>query len=395
MTKWMRGWLLVAGLAAIVGVVGCEWESSGDEAAWNSSYNWMDFSGMYADVGQGVFVKDAATAFDITPTLVVGESLGAANGSATSFSGAFAHDGIVRGSVLLSAGPINFIDDGTGGLGSSDGWGAVSSESGGTGDGIKTAFNGLTVNHPVVVGSFSVQAGGTTFTDDGSGTLVSSGLAAGTIVHETGAWSIQFGGFPLSVGADVLISYQYSTTAMAGSIVYSTGGYAVNLQGQALAAGTPITVTYRYTQTTSASQISGNSGDPIYTMTILQTGQKLRFIDSNGNSYEGSLYDVNSTAEDLTEVPASDVAADTGATGLQGEMVASFYAEGTAYGQLVTIEGTFVGNLIGTTENTLFDRHMNGTWRESGGKVGVFFGFAASSAVPLPLIPSNVVINLP
>ena len=95
MTRWMRGWLLVAGLAAIVGVIGCsDWESSGDEEAWDSSYNWLDFSGMYADVGQGVFVKDAATAFDITPALVVGESLGTANGSATSFSGAFAHDGI-------------------------------------------------------------------------------------------------------------------------------------------------------------------------------------------------------------------------------------------------------------------------------------------------------------
>ncbi len=395
MTRWMRGWLLVAGLAAIVGVIGCsDWESSGDEEAWDSSYNWLDFSGMYADVGQGVFVKDAATAFDITPALVVGESLGTANGSATSFSGAFAHDGIVRGSVLLSAGPINFVDDGTGGLASPDGWGAVSSDVVDSGDGIATSFSGQTLNHPVVVDSFSVQAGGTTFTDDGAGTLVSSGLGAGTIVYETGAWSVQLGGFPLSVGEDVSISYQFSTVSMSGTITYSTGAYAFNLQGLALGAGTPITVTYRYTQATTASEVSGNSGAPIYTMTILQTGQKLRFIDSNGNSYDGSLYDVNSTAEDLTEVPATDVAADTGDSGLQGEMVASFYAEGPAYGQWVTIEGTFVGNLIGTTENTLFDRHMNGTWRESGGKVGVFFGFAASSAVPLPLIPSNVVINL-
>jgi len=348
---------------------------------------------MYADAGEGVLVKDAATAFDIMSELVVGESLGTANGSATSFSGGFAHDGIVPGSVLLSAGPINFVDDGEGGLASPDGWGKVSSSVVDSGDGVATSFSGQTLNHPVVEGSFSVQAGGTTFTDDGSGMLVSSGLGSGTIVHETGAWSIELGGFPLSVGADVSISYQFSTMSMSGAIIYSTGAYAIDLQGLALSAGKPITVTYRYTQNSSASDLSGSTGNPIYTMTILQTGEKLRIIDSNGNTYEGRLYDVNSTAGDLTEVPSSDVSADTGESGLQGEIMASFYAEGQAYGQWITIDGTFAGNLLGTTGNTMFDRHMNGTWRESSGKTGVFFGSAASTAVPLPVAEPVVVFS--
>lgn len=395
MTKMTGGWLLATGLAALAVLIGgCEWESSGDAGSWNSNYNWLDFSGVYSDAGQGVLVKDAATAFDISSILVVSELLAFASDTLTSYSGGFAHDGIVPGSVLLSAGSINFIDDGEGGLASPEGWGAVTSENGGTGDGAKTSFNGVTVNHPVVAGTLTIQAGGTSFTDDGTGTLISSGAGGGTVTYATGAWAIDLGGFPLSAGEDVTVTYQFSTSSMSGSIVYSTGAYAFNLQGLALPAGTSISVTYRYKQNTSSQDLSGSSGTPIYTMTILQTGEKLRIIDSNGNVFDGRLYDVNTTAGNVTEPPTTQVTSDTGQSGLQGEVVASFYAEGQAYGQWITIEGTMVGNLIGTTANTMFDRHMNGTWRESGGMVGVFFGSAASDAVPLPLITSNSVITL-
>ena len=379
MTRCTRGWLLAAVLVAVVGVIGCDWESSGDEEAWDESYNWLDFSGMYADEGQGVFVKDATMAFDITSTLVVGESVGTGNGSSSTFSGGFAHAGIVAGSVLLSAGPINFVDDGVGGLTSPADMEGVGGGVVTHGNGAETSFNGQAVNNPIIAGSFSVQAGGIVFTDDGEGTLDSSG-GSGTIVYGTGSWSIQLNNAVPDL-EPVSIAYRYSFPAMAGSVIYSTGAFAINLQGLTLVSGTPITVTYRYTQSTSDSDVSGNTGNAIYTMTILQTGQKLRLIDSNGNTYEGSIYDVNSTAADLTEMPVSE----TDVSVAQGEVVASFYAEGQAYGQWVTLEGTFGGNLFGTTENTLFDRHMNGTWRESGGKVGVFFGVASSSAVPLPL----------
>ncbi|NQU38888.1 MAG: hypothetical protein HQ523_02955 [Lentisphaerae bacterium] len=396
MTRWMRGWLLVAGLAAIVGVIGCsDWESSGDEGAWNSAYNWLDFSGVYSDAGQGVLVKDAGTAFDTSSELVIGEVLGSGDGTRTSFAGAFANFGIVPGSILLSAGPINFIDNGTGGLASPDGWGFVESFDGGSAVAGQTSFSGVVPNHPVVAGTVTIVVGGTTFQDDGSGTLTPNNAAglSGTFAYETGAWSIKMAAAP-AAGTTVWVTYQFSSVSMSGSVIYTSGAYAINLQGLALAATDTITVSYRYSRNVSASDISGSTGNPIYTITLLQTGEKLRIIDSNGNVYDGRLYDVNSTAGDLTEVPSSDVTADTGDSGLQGEIVASFYAEGAAYGQWVTMDGTFVGNLISTTENTMFNRHMNGTWRESGGKVGVFFGSAASDAVPLPLITSNAVVSV-
>jgi hypothetical protein len=228
----------------------------------------------------------------------------------------------------------------------------------------------------------TIVAGGTTFSDDGSGTLVSSLLVGtGTVAYDTGAWAIN--GLIVADGEPITVTYKFSTSGMVGSIVYATGGYLINLQGLAISSGTTISATYRYVQSNSATDQAGNSGNPIYTITVLQTGDRLRIIDSNGNVYDGQLYDVNSTAGNLVEIPTIDASSDTAS--VQGEIVASFIAEGSAYGQWVTLDGTIVGNMLGTTPNTMFDRHLNGTWRESGGKVGVFFGSAASDAVPLPL----------
>jgi hypothetical protein len=147
----------------------------------------------------------------------------------------------------------------------------------------------------------------------------------------------------------------------------------INLQGTALPTGTPIRATYRYTETRSAAQQSASSGNPIYTFNVLQTGNRLRLIDSNGNSFEGQLYDVNSTAGDVTAYPGGDTAL------AAGDFAASFYAEGSANGQFVTIDGTFAGSMLVTKPNTLFDRRITGSWRESGGKAGVFFGATGST----------------
>lgn len=402
---------------AVVGVIGCsEWDSSGDDAAWNSAYNWLDFSGVYSDAGQGVLIKDASTAFDLSSVLVVRETISYGDGSLAAFSSAFDHDGVVPGSVLIAVGEYALVDDSAGGLISVGASGSGSSGSGGIVLTETALASGVVVNSgvvagsPIIPGSFSISVNSVgppnvsfTASDlDADGELSSLDTLAvsGTIVYETGAWSVKNGLTMLAPGTVLTITYQQeaidtgsgSSGPVSGSITYTTGAWAVTLPGIPLPDGEPLYATYRYTQNTSATDVSGSTGNPIYTMTILQTGEKLRIFDSNGNVYDGRLYDVNSTAGDLTEVPVSDVTSDTGDSGLQGEIVGSFYAEGQAFGQWVTMDGTLEGNLLGG--NTLFDRRMKGTWRESSGKTGVFFGSAASTAVPLPVATPEVVINL-
>ena len=396
-------------LVAVAGMIGCsDWESSGDEEAWNSSYNWLDFSGIYADVGQSVLVKDASTAFDMSSELVVQERIAHADGSSFTFSDVLDHDGVVRGSVLISAGQYSLVDDRLGGL---IGVGSTGGGSGGSGGIVVTetfAASGQVVNSgviagsPVIPGTFSIAVSSAppTFSlsdldADGVLSSVETPAAIGSIVYQTGAWSFQNGFAILPAGTVIRITYQQEAvdtgtggSAVSGAISYSTGAWTITLPGIPLADGVRIYASYRYTQNTSASDVSGNTGDPIYTMTILQTGERLRIIDSNGNEFEGRLYDVNTTAGDVTQMPVTDVTSDS-AGGLEGEVVASFYAEGPAFGQWVTMDGTF-GGVLGAS--ALFARQMNGTWRESGGKAGVFFGTAGSSAVPV-VIGTNF-INL-
>ncbi|MDP6630006.1 MAG: hypothetical protein QGH42_13345 [Kiritimatiellia bacterium] len=393
MMRWKRGWLLAIGLAAIVGVIGCsEWESSGDAGSWDDSLNGVDFSGVYQDLATGVLVQDASVGMDRSSMVSSSELLLTTSAGSSTFNGVAAHANIVPGSVLVSVGATDFVDDGIGNLMSIAGWSAPTTEPQGTATGAADMFAGILTVQPVRPGSLTLIIAGFVFTDDGVGGL-SDGAHVGTINYITGEWTADLSPtLPAVIVGAITATYSFSTDDATGSIVYSTGAWAVNLSGFSPSDGTQIRGTYRYTAASSATAVAGSTGTPIYTFNVLQTGDRLRIIDSNGNVYNGQLYDVNTTAGNLVEIPT--VSADSDTASVQGEVIASFIAEGSAYGQWVTLDGTFVGNLLGTTPNTMFDRHLNGTWRESGGQVGVFFGSAASDAVPLPE-PEPIIINNP
>jgi len=378
--RWKSERLWVASLAVVIGLAGCsDWESSGDGSAWDDSLNWLDFSGVYVDISAGVLVRDGSAG--VTAQTSINEVIATGDGASTSFSGSFANGGVVPGSVLISAGQFGFVDDGAGALNSPAGYAASITEtfvaSG------SSVNSGVVSSAPILPGSASISAGNVTVVDnafggtgeDDDGILQDQASPApnnGSFVYATGAWSLDtFGALP--AGTTISVTYQVASTGtgVSGAIAYESGGWTINLQGTPVPAGTTITATYRYAQALSPAATSASSGTPIYTFNVLQTGDRLRIIDSNGNEYEGQLFDVNSSAGDLTVIPPSG----DDDNPQVADFIASFYAEGSANGVFVTLDGSFAGSILeDERQNTLFDRRMSGSWRESGGNAGVYFG---------------------
>ena len=54
---WLGFWVTVLA----VGLVGCEWNTGDDAESWSSSFNWVNFSGVYRGAGGGLLVTDYTT----------------------------------------------------------------------------------------------------------------------------------------------------------------------------------------------------------------------------------------------------------------------------------------------------------------------------------------------
>ena len=173
MSKLNRICVLLVAVAAAGVPVGCEWEGSGDSGTWNSAYNWVNFSGVYRAGSGGILVTDYS----------------------------------ITGTPPNSPGSTN----------------AVSSEGIGVGNGVNTTFSG-TLNHsPVQAGSVSISAGGFDLVDDGIGGLAGSGVS-GAIDYGTGGWSIDLFGIPLDVGVPITASYSYIVAGGTGGGTSSGAG---------------------------------------------------------------------------------------------------------------------------------------------------------------------------
>jgi len=148
---------------ALVVLVGCEWDSSGEDDTWNSAWDWVNFSGVYRAGDGGLLVTD----YTATP--------------------------------------------GTPGVTNN-----VTSETVGSGNGVDTTYSGNFANSPVLPGTVTIVAGAFALVDDGAGVLADVGVS-GTIDYGTGAWSIDLSGVPLASGEPIIASYQYSVSGSAGS----------------------------------------------------------------------------------------------------------------------------------------------------------------------------------
>ena len=190
-------WIGIWATVLAVGITGCNWETGNDAASWSSSFNWVNFSGLYRSASGGLLVTDYTT----TPSTpgstnvlaVSGEAQGSFIASQTAFNGRLSHGNIVPGSAAI------------------------------------TLYNNS--NEAIL-----------TFSDNGNRVLT-SGTASGTIDYVSGTWSITFGAGlgPVEAGhtkADYNYYVTNDGTAGSGAVSGSTGKsiYAFNVthEGQNL-----------------------------------------------------------------------------------------------------------------------------------------------------------------
>lgn len=129
----MKRIVLIGMCAAIaaLGLMGCEWTSTSDGESWSSSYDWVNFSGVYRNAAGGLLVTDYTTTPGVpgsTNILTVSQdSQGSFGLGQSSFSGTLRNKNVVPGSLVITLYANNgdalrsLADDGNGVLGSSEG----------------------------------------------------------------------------------------------------------------------------------------------------------------------------------------------------------------------------------------------------------------------------------
>ncbi len=261
--------MLVAGLVGLAFWTGCEWTGSGSEDSWNDSYSWVNFSGTYQ------LYNSVATGggSNVTQIAVSNEGQGA-----------------------TSLGQLN--------------------------------YNGTLTRRPVVAGSVTINIGGISFHDNGSGGL--TGGNGGTITYATGQWSAQL--------------------------------------AENIAQGSAIAASYSYLATSS----SAISGDRVITvLTVNQTGNMLSMRDNNGVVYSGKVTGASVPGD--TSAPASNV-----------RLVFEVRSENGA-----KINGTLSGDWSGAGEGgagTLSNRHLEGTYISGKHTEEIRAASGSVSLTPTPII---------
>jgi hypothetical protein len=211
---------------------------------------------------------------------------------------------------------------------------SVTGEVIGVGNEDDTVYSGTLDNTPVLGGSLVVQVASYILTDNGDGSLSGTADTTGTIDYGSGAWTINLG---------------------IGSVDD----------------GMLITAAYRYTSGGSSGQVDqGNTGDPIYILTVTQTGNNLVMTDNNGAKYSGSIHSLSAPNGDATG-------------GSSGAVQGNFEVSGnSASGARVTITGSLSGTYTAAVTATgssgasasraanMTDLKMEGTWVEDGGTSG-------------------------
>ncbi len=202
----------------------------------------------------------------------------------------------------------------------------------------------------VVPGSLQITAGGVVLTDNGSGGLMpDSGLGTinGTISYLSGAWSINMGGIMITAGQ--AITARYSVYQSSGTTVVPGSG---------------------------SSKTHGTTGTKILSLTLMQEGNLLTIIDSDGMSYSGKMGSLRSASGDLGTAPR------------RGDIVIGQYSvKGSSrVGLPVEIVGVLQGTVSvsgGATSFVMSGRNIQGQWIEkvAGGKVGDVVGVARDAAI--------------
>jgi hypothetical protein len=316
-------------------VMGCSWESgdSGDFTAWNDSYNWVNFSGVYRAPSGGLIVTDYNGTPGSTETTVTSpqDTLGTSVASQHTYSGTLA-------------------------------------------------------NRPVSAGSMTVDCVGFHFADNGSGTLVGSVAGtSGTINYTTGVWTLNLGALDFGEGNRIAVTYKYVEGATTGSTDPGNTGpgiysFVVAQTGNIL----------RFTDSSGAryegyiSGVSTPGGNPTDT-----SAGNTTTAGTSGSGATGTTANQNGTASGQgSSTAAQGGVSQTPPQGrLFGEAIAQFEVQGTsAAGRQVTITGTLQLDYTTNQQRTsaaLANRTMNGTWIEDSGATGDIVGSASQITVAL------------
>ena len=127
-------WAGLCAAALAMGVVGCDWDTGSDAESWSSTYNWVNFNGLYRGVGGGLLVTDYTTTPSIPGVTNVysrTESGGTIPARGTTASGRVSNGSIVPGSFMVRVGSIATLSDpGKAGVLTGNGTGTVNYDGG-------------------------------------------------------------------------------------------------------------------------------------------------------------------------------------------------------------------------------------------------------------------------
>lgn len=208
----------------------------------------------------------------------------------------------------------------------------------GTGNGLdQRTFSGTLPNIPVVAGSVSVTAGSFAVNDsDGDGNF--SGNGSGTIIHSSGGISVKWDIVPSS-NTEVIVTYTY------------------------------------YVSGTTPNPQAGSS-DPIYSLTVNQTGNSLSMLDNNGVTYSGTISSMSQGGGDMTGATSGGIIGNFSVSGSNGSTMNG------------TLQGTYTSPTDLTSDSSsesdvpqtgrLANRVMTGTYISSGGSTGDLRGQAGT-----------------
>lgn len=304
--------------ASLALMAGCGWEgNNGDEfSAWNDSYNWVNFSGMYRDSGNGVLVAG--------------------------------HENVPPTPATETAKTTN-IGVGISGL---------------------HVYSGTLPSTPIVPGSVTIDCQGFHFSDNGSGVLTGSiAGTSGSVNYTTGSWSLNLGGLEFTQNAAITANWRASEGGTSGQVVPGSTGAPPVYSFSVAQTGNLLTFTdsngkvYQGYISGISSPTSG--GNP--PSTAAGQGQN---IQPNGTVTAEAPSVQSGSAIAQFEVEGTSI---SGAhVKITGVLSLDFVISTT----VVTTPG-FFGNTSQSTSTESHNRTMRATWIEDNGQTGDILGTAA------------------
>ncbi len=169
-------------------------------------------------------------------------------------------------------------------------------------------------NKPVKKGSVSVVLSETvSFNDDGNGSLKPEGTSgSGTINYDAGTVTIKFSS-PPAMNKTLTASYTYIKTSQpttvddvaltgSGTILYQSGAWTLQINPATEASGKDITIRYSHNLENSESEnkspeIKKTTGNKVTAITVSQNGQNLTMTLNNGIVMKGRFTNAQQTGQ--------------------------------------------------------------------------------------------------